>query len=228
MARNTKIEWTNHTWNPWHGCRKVSAGCANCYMFREKKRFGQDPEKVVRSAPKTFNAPLNWIAPARVFVCSWSDFFISDADQWRAEAWEIIEKTRHLTFQILTKRPEDMLTRLPMNLPELKNVWLGVTVENRREALRLQHLRMINAAVNFVSIEPLLEDLGDIDLTGIDWVICGGETGPGARVMETEWALSLKEQCIESGIPFFFKQMTKKDTIPIELMCRDFPVCHQR
>ena len=113
MAENSKIQWTDHTWNPWQGCRKVSPGCLNCYMYRDKKRYGQDPATVVRSKPPTFNKPLKWHDPAKVFVCSWSDFFIEDADEWRDDAWEIMRRTPHLTYQILTKRPRNIKDRLP-------------------------------------------------------------------------------------------------------------------
>src|SRR3990167_11527130 len=106
MSDKTHINWTEATWNPWHGCIKVSPGCKNCYMYREKNRYGQDPAVVVRSKPATFNAPLKWKEPARVFTCSWSDFFIKQADPWRDEAWDIIYQTPHLTYLILTKRPE--------------------------------------------------------------------------------------------------------------------------
>ena len=163
MAENSAIEWTQHTWNCWQGCHKVSEGCANCYMYRDKKRYGQDPTKVVRSAKNTFNMPLRLKDPAHVFVCSWSDFFIADADDWRAEAWEIIRKTPHLTYQLLTKRPENIADRLPADWGSgYSNVWLGVTAENQ-EMLdkRWSYLRDIPARVRFVSVEPML---GPVDL----------------------------------------------------------------
>ena len=121
MARNSGIDWTDHTWNPWQGCRKVSPGCANCYMYRDKRHFGQDPTTVVRSKPATFNAPLKWKDQARVFVCSWSDFFIEDADPWRGEVWQIMRQTPHLTYMLLTKRLENISARLPDDWP-LKNI----------------------------------------------------------------------------------------------------------
>ena len=248
MGKNTTIAWTEtvmpdgtlrpgHTWNPWQGCRKVSPGCLNCYMYRDKKRYGQDPATVIRSKPNTFNSPLKWKEPAKVFVCSWSDFFIEDADPWREEAWEIIRNTPHLTYQILTKRPENIAGRLPPYWP-LKNVWLGVTAENQQTANeRLAVLLFdVPAVKRFVSVEPMV---GPVDLGHalckawsdgvatmgryLDWVICGGESGPDARIMQTEWALSLKEQCAAAGTPFFMKQMSAGAPIPEELRGQEFP-----
>lgn len=237
MAKNTGIAWTDHTWNSWQGCRKVSPGCANCYMYTDKKWHGQDPTTVVRSKT-TFGAPFKWRNKARVFACSWADFFIEDADHWRDEAWDIIRDTQHLTYQLLTKRPENIKDRLPHDWP-LPNVWLGVTAENQEMAdKRIPLLLNLPAAKRFVSIEPML---GPVDLlknefvseawnTGIvtdrpclDWVICGGETGGGARYMEPEWALSLKEQCAATKTAFFMKQMTKKAPMPENLQGQEFP-----
>jgi protein gp37 len=163
VGEQTAISWTNKTWNPWQGCHKVSPGCAHCYMFAEKVRYGQDPATVVRSKPPTFNAPLKWTEPALVFTCSWSDFFIEEADAWRADAWEIIRATPHLTYQILTKRPERIAARLPADWGEgYPNVWLGVTDEGVEAgpsawARRISILLGTPAAVRFLSIEPLLE-----------------------------------------------------------------------
>lgn len=271
MAKDSGITWTDNTWwNPWQGCHKVSPGCVNCYMFREKNRYGQDPATVIRSKPATFNSPLKWKEPAKVFVCSWSDFFIEEADPWRDEAWEIIRNTPHLTYQILTKRPENIAGRLPEGWP-FANVWLGVTAENQEQAdRRIPILLSTPASLRFVSVEPMVgridltdisdgvachdvprEFWGDLDnndsppaiehnaLTGIrrmhfgdwqdrgpklDWVICGGESGPDARIMQTEWALSLKEQCAVSGAPFFMKQMSAGAPIPEELQGQEFPL----
>lgn len=237
MGRKTGIDWTDHTWNPWQGCRKISPGCVNCYMYRDKKRFGQDPATVIRSKPATFNAPLKWQDPAKVFVCSWSDFFIEDADPWRDEAWEIMRRTPHLTYQILTKRPENILDRLPADWP-FGNVWLGVTVESQAQLHRIEYLPVAEAVVKFVSIEPMI---GPVDLTAainapvpwdemmsailaLDWVIVGGETGPAARRMDPAWAARLKRQCKDAGVPFFMKQMTNKAPIPDFLQGREFPL----
>jgi len=220
MAKNSGIDWTDHTWNPWQGCRKVSPGCANCYMYREKKRYGQDPATVVRSMAPTFNAPLRWKEPARVFVCSWSDFFIEDADEWRDDAWKIINSCPHLTFLLLTKRAD----RLPFVYPD--NVWVGITAENQEQfENRMLYLSEVQASTRFVSVEPMLEDISIYNYrTDIDWIICGGESGPNPRKMYVEWALSLKRQCSEEGIPFFMKQMSGKSPIPAELHGREFPI----
>ena len=208
MGKKSAIDWTNDTWNPWQGCHKISPGCRNCYMYRDKKRYGNDPAKVVRSAPATFRLPYKLKGPL-VFVCSWSDFFIEEADEWRDEAIQIIKDNSNLTFQILTKRPE----RINIELPE--NVWLGVTVENQEMAdRRIPELLVIPAVRHFISVEPMLnpvflrdEWMTIMNLHSINWVIAGCESGPGARTMQTEWARSLKDQCVDAGVPFFLKQM---------------------
>jgi Protein of unknown function (DUF5131) len=131
MGKTTLIEWTNASWNPWQGCRKVSPGCKYCYMYRAKERYGQDPT-VVRRSKTTFTAPLTWTPPRvpwRVFTCSWSDFVIEEADAWRDEAWDVIRRTPHLTYQVLTKRPERLAGRLPWTTDPWPHVWLGVSVE---------------------------------------------------------------------------------------------------
>ncbi len=223
MSENSKIEWTDHTWNPWQGCRKVSPGCQNCYMYRDKIRFGHNPLEVIRSKPATFKKPLSWKEPAKVFVCSWSDFFIEDADPWRDEVWRIIQKCSHLTFQILTKRPENIKGRLPAGWP-FKNVWLGVTAENQEQfEERVPVLQEVPAVIKFISVEPMLENIYLDDLSGIDWVICGGESGANARSMHPGWARDLKDQCEEEGIPFFMKQMSRGVAIPPYLQGKEFP-----
>jgi protein gp37 len=234
MGERSVIEWTDSTWNPWRGCDKVSPGCAHCYMFRDQKRYGRDPSTVVRAADGTFYAPVKkagWAAErdaaiaARgrhlVFTCSWSDWFHPDADEWRDEAWSIIRNTPESTYQILTKRPELIADRLPREWGEgWSNVWLGVSIENRRFVNRADILRRTPAAVRFISAEPLLGPLMDLpemcdcppdtcngapaascrvkrgpnlDLTGIDWLIVGGESGPGHRPMTVEWARQLRD-----------------------------------
>jgi protein gp37 len=202
----TNIEWTGYTWNPWSGCHKVSPGCKNCYMFSDKIRYGQDPNVVVRSKT-TFNAPLKWKDPAYVFTCSWSDWFIEEADPWREEAYDIIRRTPHLTYQILTKRVDRVKDHWWYD-PHLSNAWLGVSVEDRKYGLpRIDALRELPAALRFLSIEPLLEDLGEINLTGIGWVILGGESGAGARPFHFGWASNIIDQCEGAGIPVFVKQI---------------------
>ncbi len=210
MGATTHIEWTEATWNPWHGCKKVSPGCAHCYMFRDKKRFGQDPTRVVRSSDATFQAPRRWRESRRIFTCSWSDFFIADADPWRDEAWEIIQATQQHTYQILTKRPERVLEHLPWHRDPWPNVWLIISAEDQRHfERRWQIASQILAAVRGISVEPLLApiDLKDaLRSEVLSWVIVGGESGPGARMMNPTWVRSLRDQCLEAGVHFFFKQ----------------------
>jgi protein gp37 len=203
MSEHTGIEWTDATWNPWHGCHKVSPGCKFCYMYREKHRYGQDPNVVNRSKTK-FTEPLKWITPRMVFTCSWSDWLIEEADQWREQAYEIIRMTKRHIYQILTKRPERAAGRVP--IPPLPNIWFGVSVENRATLHRVDTLREIPAELRFLSLEPLLEDLGKLNLSGIDWVIAGGESGPGARASSPDWFRSIRDQCQVAAVPFFFKQ----------------------
>lgn len=239
MGESTGIAWTDKTWNPWQGCHKVSQGCARCYMHSDKKRYGQDPGVVVRSKPPTFNAPKRWTEPARVFTCSWSDFFIEEADAWRSEAWEIIRSTPHLTYQILTKRPERILACLPADWGQgWPNVWLGTTIEGQETAYpRALWLLEAPAALRFISAEPLIAPLdltnievvaprpphgpgvwldalrghakGPDDMLGaeIDWVIIGGESGPGARPCDLAWIRSIVEQCRAADVRCFVKQL---------------------
>jgi len=221
MGTTTGIDWTDHTWNPWQGCRKVSAGCLNCYMHSDFKRYGKKhPEKVIRSKGAFYYPNTKWKKPARVFASSWTDFFISDADQWRDAAWDIIRDNTHLTFQLLTKRPENIKDRLPADWP-LNNVWLGVTAENQEMAdKRIPVLLEIPAVIHFVSIEPMLSAVSLAKFSGIDWVICGGETHKGWRPMDEQWAADLMN---ETKAAFFMKQMANKRPIPDYLKRREFP-----
>lgn len=215
MGSETGIAWCNKTWNPFQGCHKISPGCKNCYMFSEKTRYGQEPNVVVRSKPATFNAPLKWLDPAMVFTCSWSDWFIEEADPWREEAYEIIKRTRHLTYQILTKRPDRILDHWWYD-PHLPNVWLGVSVEDRKHGLpRIDILREIPAALRFLSIEPQIEDLGEINLDGIGWAIIGGESGSKARPFDIGWARDIIAQCKSAGVPCFVKQLGAKPFVTL-------------
>lgn len=218
----TKIAWADYSWNPWYGCHKVSQGCKNCYMFREQKMYGRDPEVVVKGKT-TFDWPLKWMKqvragnakPGRVFTCSWSDWFIQEADMIRDEAWEIIRQTPEMTYMILTKRPERIAECLPGDWGDgWPNVWLGVSCEDQENAARRVPLLLdIDARVKFVSAEPLLQEvelfywLGNRSWRhGVDWVIAGGESGPNARPMAADWVCSLRDQCQLAGVPFFFKQ----------------------
>lgn len=224
MAENSKIQWTGNTWNPWQGCRKVSPGCKFCYMYRDKERFKQDPTVVVRSKPTTFTKPLTWHEPGLVFTCSWSDWFISEADEWRPEAWDIIRQTPHLLYQILTKRPERIAANLPPDWGEgYKNVWLGVSAENQATFNeRVPILADIPAHVRFLSIEPLLEPIrfADVIRSGaskypfdkIRWVIVGGESGNDTgryryRPCNIEWMEVIVNSCRSLDVPVFVKQM---------------------
>lgn len=212
MGDKTIIAWTDKTWNPWRGCDKVSPGCAHCYMFTEQRRYGKDPETVART--KTWGDPLKWQREAerlniryRVFTCSWSDWFHEAADEWRDEAWDVIRRCPNLTFQILTKRSGRILSRLPSDWGDgYPNVWLGVSVENNQFIHRADDLRCVPAHVRFISAEPLLGPLGMLDLLDIDWLIVGGESGPGYRPMEVSWARDLRDKAKRNGTAFFFKQ----------------------
>lgn len=213
MGTTTGIEWTTHTWNPWQGCHKVSSGCKNCYMYREKEQYGQDPTVVVHSKPATFNKPLAWKEPGLVFTCSWSDFFIEEADPWRDEAWDIIRRTPHLTYQVLTKRPELVKDRLPEDWGSgYSNVWLGVTVESDYYVRRLLELTHVQSVLRFVSVEPFIGPLSDDFkdwLVGkhYHWVIAGCESGPNTRPTELDWVRNLRDMCLETDTPFFLKQL---------------------
>ena len=219
MSDSTKIQWTDHTWNPWQGCVHISPGCDNCYMYRDKRRYGQDPEAVVRSKPPTFDRPRRWNREASesgerrlVFTASWSDFFAREADAWRPDAWALIRECESLTFQILTKRHGRIAENLPDDWCEgYPNVWLGVSAEdavwwNRR----VKVLRDIPAAVRFVSYEPALGMLDPAvnSACGIDWVIIGGESGGReARPFDLFWARTALRICRRDGAAPFVKQL---------------------
>lgn len=224
MSEQTKIQWTDATVNFWTGCKKVSAGCKYCYMYRDKERYGKDPSEVVLVSDKTIFSILKKLtAPSRIFTCSWSDFFIEEADQWRDKAWQIIKDYPQHQWQILTKRPERINECLPADWGNgYENVWLGVTVENQVSANeRIWQLIDTPAKVKFVSAEPLLEEVDlwmDKCLTGnfledkIDWVIVGGESGNDTgkylyRPCKLEWIESIVNQCIQNKVPVFVKQM---------------------
>ena len=206
MSYESAIEWTGGTWNPWHGCTKVSAGCKGCYMYVAKRRYGQDPTVVVRSKTK-FDEPLRWRESRMIFTCSWSDWFHATADAWRNEAWGVIRATPQHTYQILTKRPERVLDHLPPDWGRgWPNVWLGVSIEDTNVIHRVAILQRAPAEVRFLSIEPLIGSVGRLNLGGIGWVIVGGESGPGHRPCRPEWVRSVRDQCTEAGVSFFFKQ----------------------
>lgn len=209
MGLDTSIEWTNATHNFWYGCKKITDGCKNCYAERDMKRYGRDFTKVTKA--KGFNKPLSWKKPQKVFVNSWSDFFIKEADNWRGEAWEIIKKTPHLIYQILTKRPERIIDCLPKDWGDgYSNVWLGITIEHQKYIRRLGLINHIPAKIKFISYEPAL---GKIDLRiffrhhwMVDWVISGGESGYNSRPAKMEWFQSIRDQCFEFDVSYFHKQ----------------------
>jgi protein gp37 len=217
MSDKSKIEWTDATWNPVRGCTKISAGCAHCYAETFAERFRGVPGHPyeqgfdLRLVPEKLFEPLRWSSPRMIFVNSMSDLFHKDvSDAYVELVAEVMRIANWHTYQVLTKRSERLCEMLGTDLRVLaqeSHIWWGVSVENRRQGLpRIEHLRGAPAAVRFLSIEPLLEDLGAINLSGISWVIVGGESGHGARPMMAEWVRSIRDQCRDAGIPYFFKQ----------------------
>ncbi|MGJ0510226.1 MAG: DUF5131 family protein [Methylocystis sp.] len=214
MGETTAIGWTQATWNPWYGCTKVSAGCDHCYMFRDMKRYGRDPEVVTRSKTR-FSDPLKWKEPKVIFTCSWSDWFHKDADAWRDEAWEIVRKTPQHTYQILTKRPGRIARHLPADWGEgYANVWLGTSIEHEDTAFRLGQLLDIPARVRFVSSEPLIgpwsvaDTMGESSASGVlHWLIDGGESGAEHRPADPNWFRQHRDECEELEIAYFLKQL---------------------
>ena len=208
-----KIEWTEQTWNPSAGCTKISSGCKNCYAESMAIRLhamgtvGYENGFQFNTVPSRLNEPLKKKKPTIYFVNSMSDLFHENMPvDYLNKIFDVIEKTPQHTYQVLTKRSDRMFKYLNQRKVP-KNVWLGVTVENKKEGLpRIDKLRKLEATVLFLSIEPLLEDLGQINLDKIDWVIVGGESGNRARAMEKEWVVNIKKQCEEKDVAFFFKQ----------------------
>jgi protein gp37 len=208
----SKIEWTETTWNPVSGCTKISSGCLNCYAERMAHRLKAMGNPNYRNGfdvtlhPHLVEAPLSWRSSRLVFVNSMSDLFHEDIPiDFIREVFSTMERAHWHTFQILTKRSE-RLRELASGLQWPSNVWMGVSVEDDEVRHRLDDLRQVNAAVRFLSLEPLIGPLSDLNLQGIHWVIVGGESGPGARPMEPEWVLDLRDQCRAVTVPFFFKQ----------------------
>ncbi len=212
MAANSSIEWTESTWNPVTGCTKISPGCQHCYaerMSRRLKAMGQ-PNYAngfkVTLHRQTLELPLLWTRPQSIFVNSMSDLFHEDVPEtFIHEVFAIMRRAHWHRFQVLTKRSA-RLSELSPRLYWPHNVWMGVTVENADYAFRIDHLRATGAEVKFTSLEPLLGPLHGLNLAGIDWVIVGGESGPGARPMRQEWVTDLRERCQQAGSAFFFKQ----------------------
>lgn len=217
MKKESKIQWTNITWNPFYGCKKVSKECKYCYMYRDQMRYGRNPTDVVKSKTQ-FDMPLKIINQGTlVFTCSWSDWFIEDADQWREELWKIIKACPHLTFQILTKRPERIATCLPDDWGSgYENVWLGVSVGENATIGRIETLNKVPSKIKFVSIEPLLEDITEfksvLEKCKIDWCIIGGESGNDSgkflyRPCEINWMKRIIHTCKEHKVKIFVKQL---------------------
>jgi len=219
MGMKSSIEWTESTWNPVTGCTKISPGCAHCYAERMALRLqamGQTNYKNgfrVTTHEHALALPLRWRKPQAIFVNSMSDLFHEDVPfAFIQKVFAVMKEGSWHRFQVLTKRSARLVELTPF-LPWPENVWMGVTVENGDYVHRIDHLRMIDAAVRFLSIEPLLGPMPEMDLSGIDWVIVGGESGPGARLMKAEWASDIQRQCQQAAVPFFFKQwggMNKK------------------
>lgn len=237
MSQDSAIQWTQATWNPLVGCSRVSAGCANCYAVRDVWRMGANPAAGVRTANQglvvlnnndmldwsgevrfvasRLSQPLRWRKPRRIFVNSLSDVFHEEVDfSTIRQIFDVMRQARKHTFQVLTKRSE-RLRELRSQIDWPDNVWMGVSVENAKALSRVDDLRRTAARIKWLSIEPLLEDLGRIDLRGIDWVVVGGESGakrkgksgPGARRMDLAWVRDIIEQCRQSEVPIFVKQL---------------------
>lgn len=208
---STKIEWTEATWNPVTGCTKISEGCRHCYAERMAMRLqamGAENYRdgfLVRCHEKALLIPFSWKRPRMIFVNSMSDLFHKDIPfGFLHRIFEVMNHTPQHTYQILTKRA-DRLSELAPRLSWTPNIWMGVTVESQGYVGRIDCLRTVGAAVRFISMEPLLGPV-NADIEGIDWVIVGGESGPGARPMRKEWVTEIRDQCIVKGVPFFFKQ----------------------
>jgi len=239
MAENSKIEWTDHTFNPWIGCQKVSAGCDNCYAETlmdkrySKVKWGPHGERK-RTSVANWKLPLRWAKAAkaagrrpRVFCSSLADVFDNQVDpSWRIDLFDLIGETEELDWLLLTKRPENIGKMLPTNwnVADYHNVWLGTTCEDQPNYdRRWPILSKIPAAIHFISYEPAI---GPLRINGAlvpDWLICGGESGHGARMMDPNWAAAIKSDCARVGTSFFMKQMTGKKPIPDHLMLREFP-----
>jgi protein gp37 len=217
MSQNSSIEWTDATWNPVRGCTKISPGCKHCYAetfaerFRGVKGHPYEQGFDLRLVPEKLAEPLRWRSSKMIFVNSMSDLF-HDAvpDNYIVAVAQVMVAAKWHTYQVLTKRSERLRKLLNTKLrfaAEQCHIWWGVSVEDKQYGLpRVEDLRKANAEVRFLSVEPLLEDIGKLDLQGIGWMIVGGESGSGARPMKKEWVLPLRDQCKQSGVPFFFKQ----------------------
>lgn len=217
MSIQSKIEWTDATWNPVRGCSKVSPGCKHCYAETFAERFRGVPNHPfefgfdLRLVPEKLAEPIKWSTPKRIFVNSMSDLFHEDVpDEYIEQVCDVMLNADWHIYQVLTKRADRMAELLQGKLKTAArspHIWWGVSVENKKHGIpRIKKLRAANASVAFLSIEPLLEDLGELDLRSMHWVIVGGESGPGARPMAEAWVRSIQAQCEVANVPFFFKQ----------------------
>jgi protein gp37 len=217
MSAKSSIEWTDATWNPVRGCTKISPGCAHCYAetfaerFRGVKGHPYEQGFDLRLVPNKLCEPLRWRTPKMIFVNSMSDLFHEQvSEDYIVAVAKVMVAANWHTYQLLTKRSERLRELLNTKLSfaaKQPHIWWGVSVENRMYGFpRLRDLQRAEASTRFLSVEPLLEGLGTLNLTGIDWVIVGGESGPGARPMQTEWVTSIRDQCKKAEVPFFFKQ----------------------
>lgn len=233
--RTTGIEWTDHTWNPFVGCSVISAGCTNCYAMALADRLAGMGNPTYAGLTKRVHGKVYWTGevrpntvaafrkpvgvprPSIFFVNSMSDFFHANAsDRMRLAALEIMRDTPRHQYQVLTKRPEAIAPFFDRTgFPYLENLWLGATVESANVRDRIDHVRRLPAAVRFLSVEPLIADPGDLELEGIDWVITGGESGPGARPMAADWMRRVRDSCLAAGTSHFFKQWGRWENNPI-------------
>lgn len=216
MSNGTSIEWTDATWNPVTGCTKISAGCDHCYAERFSERFRGTPGHPFESGfdltlrPERLEQPLRWRTPRMIFVNSMSDLFHKEVPSaFITRVFDTMEQANWHVFQVLTKRSSlmrDFLRRRYGSDRGPGHIWFGVSVEDGSRKSRIRHLQQSPAGVRFISIEPLIGPMGSLDLDGIDWVIVGGESGPGARPMKAEWVRDIRDQCVARGVAFFFKQ----------------------
>lgn len=216
MAQKSSIEWTDVTWNPVTGCTKISQGCDNCYAERFSERFRGVPGHPfedgfdLKLRPERIEQPLGWRAPKMIFVNSMSDLFHKHVPyEFIDQVFDTMEQAHWHTFQVLTKRSSRMRNYVNRRYADRLapwHIWLGSSVEDGSKKSRIGHVRQMNAETRFLSIEPLIGPMGKMDLSGIHWVIVGGESGPKARPMEEAWVIDVRDQCIKSRVPFFFKQ----------------------
>jgi protein gp37 len=211
MAQS-KIEWTESTWNPLTGCNKISPGCKHCYAERMAKRLHAMGQPNYANGfkltmhPLALEKPLEWKTPQVIFVNSMSDLFHKDVPlEFIQSVFDVMKRAHWHQFQVLTKRSERLMELSP-HLEWTDNIWMGVSVENADYTFRIDHLRKTGAKIKFLSVEPLLGPIPKMNLKGINWVIVGGESGPGARPLDREWVVDIKNQCVKAKVPFFFKQ----------------------